>query len=79
MQTLYFLVEEFLNYFNLEQNAEKNILLNYFYSFCKNYKYMNIDIFKKEFKKKIGKIQIYNKYIYISILLNYNIIYFLNH
>ena len=72
LQTIYFLVEEFLNYFNLDPNTEKDILLNYFYSFCKNYNYMNINIFKNEFKKKIGNIQIYNKYVYFSILLNYH-------
>ena len=72
LQTIYFLVEEFLHYFNLDPNAEKDLLLIYFYSFCKNYHYMDIDTFKNEFKKKIGNIQIYNKYVYISILLNYH-------
>ena len=69
-QTIYFIVEELLNYFNLEHKQDRNILINYFYSFCKNYNYMNINQFKIEFKKKIGTIQVFNKYIYMSKLLN---------
>ena len=69
-QTIYFLVEELLNLFNLEKN-DRNKLINYFYSFCKNYSYMNINEFKEEFKKTLGKINIYNKYIYMSKILNY--------
>ena len=71
-QTIYFLVEELINFLKLEPNSEKDILIKYFYSFCKRYNYMNINTFKKEFKKKIGKIQIFNKYIYITKLLNFH-------
>lgn len=70
VQTIYFLVRELINYFRIEPNLEKNILLNYFYSFLKEYNYMNIDTFKKLFKNKIGEIKIYNKNFYISELLN---------
>ena len=69
-QTIYFLVEEFFDFFNLEKH-DRNKLIYFFYSFCKNYSYMNITEFKKEFKKAIGKISIYNKYIYFSKLLNF--------
>ena len=72
IQTIYFLVGELQNIFKLEPNLEKNILINYFYSFCKKYDYMNINQFKFEFKEKIGKIQLYNKYIYISKLINFH-------
>ena len=72
IQTIYFLVGELINFFKLEPNSEKNALINYFYSFCKKYDYMNINIFKIEFKEKIGKIQLYNKYIYISKLINFH-------
>jgi hypothetical protein len=71
-QMIYFIVEELLNYFHLEHKSAKNILINYFYSFCKNYSYMNKTVFKKEFKKKIGTIRIFNKYIYMSKLINYH-------
>ena len=70
IQTIYFLVEELINYFRIEPNLEKNILLNYFYSFLKEYNYMNIDTFKILFKNKIGEIKIFNKNFYISELLN---------
>jgi hypothetical protein len=70
IQTIYFLVEELINYFRIEPNLEKNILLNYFYSFLKEYNYMNIDTFKVLFKNKIGEIKLYNKNFYISELLN---------
>ena len=70
-QTIYFLVEELFNIFNLEKH-DRNKLINYFYTFCKNYSYMNINEFKKEFNKSIGKISIYNKYIYMSKLLNFH-------
>ena len=70
IQTIYFLVEELIYYFRIEPNLEKNILLNYFYSFLKEYNYMNIDTFKTLFKNKIGEIKLYNKNFYISELLN---------
>ena len=72
IQTIYFLVGELQNLFKLEPNNEKNILINYFYSFCKKYDYMNINQFKIEFKEKIGEIQLYNKDIYISKLINFH-------
>ena len=68
-QTIYFLVEELLNFYNYDTKTDRNILINYIYSFCKNFSYMNITDFKAEFKKKIGKIQIPNKYVYMSKLL----------
>ncbi len=71
-QTIYFLVEELINFLKLEPISKKEILIKYFYSFCKRYNYLNINTFKKEFKKKIGKIQIFNKYIYITKLLNFH-------
>ena len=71
-QTIYFIVEELLNFYNLEHKSSRNILINYFYSFCKNYSYMNKSEFKNEFKKKIGTIHIFNKYIYMSKLINYH-------
>ena len=71
IQTIYFLVEELLHLFNIEHN-DRNELINYFYSFCKNYNYIDKAQFKSEFSKKIGKIKIFNKYIYISKLLNFH-------
>ena len=71
-QTIYFLVEELLNFYNYDTKSDRNVLINYFYSFCKNYSYMNITEFKAEFKKKIGKIQIPNKYVYMSKLLHFH-------
>ena len=71
-QTIYFIVEELLNFFNLDHKMDRNALINYFYSFCKYYNYMNKNVFKNEFKKKIGKIYIYNKYLYMSRLINYH-------
>ena len=69
-QTIYFLVKELLKLFNLEHN-DRNKLINYFYSFCKYYNYMNINEFKKLFGENIGKINIYNKDMHISQLLNF--------
>ena len=71
IQTIYFLVKELIKFLKLESNIE-SLLINFFYSFCKNYNYMHINNFKKIFKEKIGKIQIFNKYIYITKLLNYH-------
>ena len=70
-QTIYFLVKEFCNYFNLNTKENESII-NYIYSFCKKYNYMHIDEFKSKFKKKIGNIKIYNKYIQISKLLHFH-------
>ena len=71
IQTIYFLINEFVKIFSLK-NTDKNILINFFYSFCEKYNYMDINMFKKEFKNKIGFIPIYNKNIYISRLLNFH-------
>ena len=71
-QTIYFLVKELMNLFNLNPKENQNILINYFYSFCKNKYYMDIEEFKLKFKKKIGEITIYNKYIQMSKLLHYH-------
>ena len=71
-QTIYFLVKEFCNHFNLNTKENESILINYFYSFCKNYNYMHITEFKSKFKKKIGNIKIYNKYIQMSKLLHFH-------
>ena len=70
IQTIYFLVNELMNLFNLNDKENKNILINYIYSFCKNSYYMDINEFKSKFKAKIGKIKLYNKYIQLSRLLN---------
>ena len=70
-QTIYFLVEQLIKFFNLESD-DRNKLINFFYSFCKNYSYMDIAQFKKLLSEKIGKINIYNKYIYMSKLLNFH-------
>ena len=72
IQTIYFLVEELLNFYNLDAKSDRNILINYFYSFCSNYSYMDISQFKTEFKKKIGIIRVQNKYIYLSKLLHFH-------
>ena len=71
-QTIYFLVKEFCNYFNLNTKENETILINYIYSFCKKYDYMHINEFKSKFKKKIGNIKVYNKYIQISKLLHFH-------
>ena len=71
-QTIYFLVKELMNLFNLNPKENQNILINYFYSFCKNKYYMDIEEFKLKFKKKIGEITVYNKYIHMSKLLHYH-------
>ena len=71
-QTIYFLVKEFCNYFNLNTKENESILINYIYSFCKKYNYMHINEFKSKFKKKIGNIKVYNKYIQISKLLHFH-------
>ena len=71
-QTIYFLVKELMNLFNLNPRENQNILINYFYSFCKHKYYMDKDEFKLKFKKKIGEITIYNKYIQMSKLLHYH-------
>ena len=70
MQTIYFLVKELLILFNLK-DSERNLLINFFYSFCKTYNYMDITTFKKEFKAKIGNITLFNKKIMISKLMNF--------
>ena len=72
IQTIYFLVEEFLNYFNYKKDDIQDILINYIYSFCKKYNYMNKTLFKAKFKKKVGKIKLFNKYIQISKLLHFH-------
>ena len=71
VQTIYFLINELMKIFKIK-NSDKNILINFFYSFCKKYDYMDINMFKKEFKNKIGIIPIYNKNIYISRLMNFH-------
>ena len=71
-QTIYFLVKEFMNQFNLNNKEDEKILINYFYSFCKKYNYMHISEFKFKFKLKIGKIKVYNKYIQMSKLLHFH-------
>ena len=71
-QTIYFLVKELMNLFHLNPRENQNILINYFYSFCKNKYYMDKDEFKLKFKKKIGEITIFNKYIQMSKLLHYH-------
>ena len=70
-QTIYFLVEELLNLFNLDIKENQNILINYIYSFCNMFNYMNISLFKSIFKKRIGKIKLYNKYIQMSKLIHF--------
>ena len=71
-QTIYFLVKEFMTQFNLHNKEDEQILINYFYSFCKKYNYMHISEFKFKFKLKIGKIKLYNKYIQMSKLLHFH-------
>ena len=71
VQTIYFLACELMKKFCIK-NSDKNILINFFYSFCKKYCYMDIDTFKKEFKNKIGIIPLYNTNIYISKLMNFH-------
>ena len=71
IQTVYFLVNELFQLFNLE-DTEKNLMINFFYSFCKKYNYIDEIMFKKEFKEKIGNIPLYNKNTYVSKLMNYN-------
>ena len=71
IQTIYFLINEMMKLFKLV-NSEKNLLINFFYSFCQKYDYMDKTTFRKELKEKIGDIQIYNKDIYVSKLLNFN-------
>ena len=71
-QTIYFLVKEFMNQFNLNNKEDEKILINYFYSFSKKYNYMHISEFKFKFKLKIGKIKVYNKYIQMSKLLHFH-------
>ena len=68
VQTIYFLINELMKIFKIK-TSDKNILINFFYSFCKKYSYMDINTFKKEFKNKIGLIQLYNKNI-LTYLLN---------
>ena len=71
IQTIYFLVNELFQLFNLE-DTEKNLMINFFYSFCKKYNYIDETTFKKEFKEKIGNIPLYNKNAYVSKLMNFN-------
>ena len=71
IQTIYFLINELMKIFCLK-NKEKNILINFFYSFCKKYSYMDINTFKKEFKEKIGNIPLFNRSAYISKLMNFH-------
>lgn len=70
IQTIYFLVTELINLFNLNKEDDQNILINYIYSFCRKSTYMHITEFKSKFKKKIGQIKIYNKYIHMSKMIN---------
>ena len=51
-QTIYFIVEELLNHFNFKKQDFQSILINYIYSFCKKYNYINKNIFKEKFRKK---------------------------
>lgn len=71
-QTIYFIVDELLHYFDLDYKYDRNVLINYFYSFLKKYSYLNIVQFKQELKKKIGKMQFLNKYIYLSKLMHFH-------
>ena len=70
VQTIYFLANELLKTINLKRE-EQNLLINFFYSFCKKHNYMDKTTFKKEFKAKIGNIPLYNKKILISKLMNF--------
>ena len=71
IQTIYFLVNEIFYLFNLK-DIEKNMMLNFFYSFCKKYNYIDKTLFKNIFKEKIGNIPLYNKSVYVSKLMNFN-------
>lgn len=71
-QTIYFLVKELMKQFNLNIKENQNLLINYIYSFCKNDSYIHKNEFKSRFKKKIGKIKLFNKYIQMSKLMNYH-------
>ena len=42
IQTIYFLVTELINLFNLNKENDQNILINYIYSFCRKSTYMHI-------------------------------------
>ena len=48
------------------------MMLNFFYSFCKKYNYIDKTLFKNIFKEKIGNIPLYNKSVYVSKLMNFN-------
>ena len=49
IQTIYFLVEELFKFLYLK-NSEKNLIINFFYSFFKKFSYLDIDTFKSLFK-----------------------------
>ena len=52
--------------------ANKKIIMNYLYSFCKNYSYITKNEFKSIFIEKIGNISEYNKNIYLNKLYHYS-------
>ena len=71
IQTIYFLVNELMKIFCLK-NKDNILLINFFYSFCKNYSYIDINTFKKELKGKIGNIPLLNRNYYICKLMNFH-------
>ena len=52
--------------------ANKKIIMNYLYSFCKNYSYISKEEFKSLFKEKIGNICEFDKNIYLNKLYHYS-------
>ena len=78
IQTLETLSEELIliidNYCEEKSDlfANKKIIMNYLYSFCKNYSYISKEEFKSLFKEKIGNICEFDKNIYLNKLYHYS-------
>ena len=70
VQTIYFLVKEFMEFFKLTRKCDRNKLINYFYTICQNFAFLTKKNFIILLENKIGKINNYNRFLYFNKLIN---------
>ena len=71
VQTIYFLVNEFMNFSELTKQSDRNKLINVFYSFCQKFYYISKKDFASLLEKKLGVIIQYNRFLYINKIHNF--------
>ena len=71
VQTIYFLVNEFMNFSKLTKKIDRDKLINFFYSFCQKFHYISKKNFTSLLEKKLGVIIQYNRFLYFNKILNF--------